>query len=75
MSRKKIVERRGSFSGGMLQGVVNAGRSAAKRLEWDKMLSEEERKRLEKIAADGRRAELDLEEHRKKFPVESDLTE
>lgn len=68
MSRKKATERRGAFGGGMLQTVVNTGRSAKKRLEWDKQLTDEERKRLLRQVSDGESAEIQLNEHKKKFP-------
>lgn len=59
--------RRGAFSGGQIQIVVNASRDAKKRLEQNKGLNDAERKRLQGIADWGESAEILLREHREKF--------
>jgi hypothetical protein len=51
----------------MLQGVVNAGRSAEKRLGWDKQLTEGERGELIGYVNDGRKAFVEILEIRKQY--------
>ena len=53
---------RGVFGLGMLQGVVNAGRSSQRRLAWDRQISEEDRKESLRGIRDANSAKALMEE-------------